>query len=269
MIKELNYSSPEKMAARMDYCLDAVHPNHVNKTIIGPIPHLVRDLGSFAWDATTAWSRMREQRTKRRTRGPTPRQAYGEIIYRSPYGADLSDDEMTEILEGIFEDIARDCPALAYWHGHPDGTWDLHVLISNCTWDHEPRLRKGFSGNGGPNYYRILHDCENRALEVINHRRAQNGRPRIEMMKEARERLARAKGIVAVHLELALLQEEVSGATIVGQLEMLGHIGKLDDERVIISFNGSDRQHRYNLKKLLAAVADERAKVNIPVGRSS
>lgn len=264
MIKELNYENLGKATGREEYCDNPLHPNHQNKDIIGPILHLIRDPASFAIRVHEAWMRMLGERARLGTRGPTPRAFFTETIYRSPYGADLSEEEREEILNGIFTMVAEACPAVAFWHKHPDGTWDLHVLISNCTWGRVPRLRKGAYGNGGPNYYRVLHEVENRALEIINHRRALAGRPQIETMKEARSRLALAKGIIAVHLELAMFEVEVSKETIEAQLEFLGHSGVVDGRWLKITFAGSDKQHRYNLQRMLAAVANERALLAAP-----
>jgi len=265
MIKECTFSTAGKGASREAYCQDPAHLSHEGKTIHGPVPHLITDVskGEFAREVYSQWQRMLAARQDRGVRGPKPTKFLSEVIYRTPTGAALTDDERSQFVEGIFADLAQACPAVAWWHGHGDSTWDLHALISNCTWDLQQRLRKFDYGHGKRNYYSALHNSENRIVSKINLHRAKSNRPHIETMPEARARLAKAKGIKALYVELATLEGELDAENLSLALKRLGHQGETRGGRLKIKFANRDEPHSwtYNVNKLLKQVTLEKARL--------
>lgn len=253
MIKEIGIDNIKVAMARMAYCMDPHHRNHIGKAMHSPNLYLVKSAEGFVSKAVETLEAYRKRQAAKGTPGRKPTQFLSEIIYRCPKGAALTPWERTKIELEILAAVAGNSPACVYWHEHDDGTWDAHIFVRNCPSIASNALRKGPYGNGRANYWRVLHEAENRAVTVINNLRAINQQVRFESMPEAKARLAHAKGIAPVWVELASIEDMIDEDNIVEFLRILGHEATITRGYITITFAERNQKSRpMNLKNLIA-----------------
>lgn len=264
MIKENKISTQEFAKVRMDYCTNDAHRSHVRKRMHGPFTKYSLTEAALIEHAWSLFEDYLRRRKEKKVTGRKPRYFLSEIIYRCPKGTWLTDWERHRIVDEVLKAVGESCPSCHYWHEHDDGTWDCHLFISNCRAYPAETLRKSAYGNGYSNYWRVLHDAENRAIAVINAKRRQLGKAEFESVPEARARLAQGKGISQIHHELAGLGMEISQDNICEQLLRLGHSGVIREGRLTLTFKGTPHPRPYNLQKLVARANEHRLQLEHP-----
>ena len=248
--KVLPIRSAKALSGKLAYLTNGNHPNHADKIIEPAYCHRVQSGAKFL-SKTVSTIRTLNARHKR---GRKIKNLADEIIIRSPDMANLTSDERSQFVKNIIADVCDDSPCFAVWHlDKHTGAADLHVLTANYIDVYPPKVRRRSSYNP----IAIARASSDRATDIINERRRQEGIPTVLTMKEVRRNRLKERGLSTLAEQLSPMLP-FPASDLPERITAAGHAVtrfNLQGNSVSVLLAGGKKAHRFYIDILLAAAA--------------
>lgn len=263
----LRASSQKILAARVVYIADATHPDHLNKIIGTPKNYNCPDQTEDGFINEVIRLDSEYLKYREGKRGKRTKRLFEEIVYSSPYLADLTDDELDIAEEIVVAALVPDAAARSNRHKSKPGKkkakkgrTDFHILTSAKTTGYPPTttIWGKFGGKGKACIFPALDELDAEIARRINARRKPEHRikSRLDVRREQAIAAKGQKPSLAQEIAEANPTLLITAKNIRATIEALGHaVPKITDRFISIIFSGAKKPRRYNLPELLEGIA--------------
>ncbi len=177
------------LKAHLAYLEDPNHKDHIGKTVLPGKNYNCLGPSNDDFAQGSYASHVRYLKAREGLRGKRTDRIWDEVIYRCPYGVDLSKLERDVAEAMLVDKMGKKCACRTTWHIHPlTGAADLHILLAAKNNDIPPRitLRAEFGRDGGDQIYAAFDRLDQAIVNEINHNRSPEHRflSRIERKRE-------------------------------------------------------------------------------------
>lgn len=252
--------SQKILAKRVAYLVDADHKDHKDKILGTPRNYNCPNGSADAFMGEVARIEAEYQKFRVGKRGKRTRRIFEEIVYSSPYFADLTDQELDVAEQMVVTALVSNSAARSNRHKcKKTGRTDFHILCSAKTNDYPPTTTI-WGQFGGPGKACIFAEFDKLDDQIV--RRINEGREKDRRIK-SRVEVRREKAIAAKG-EKPSLAAEIAAATgttmtadtVQQAIESIGHsVPKITSRYISVVFAGAKRPKRYGLADLLAEIA--------------
>jgi hypothetical protein len=193
--------------------------------------------------------------------GRPGRRLFEEVVYNSPKGANITDEERETLSEMILDLVGRTSAYRIAWHIDPQtGQSDMHCLIAARTRDNKPVPTLWSRFDKRRHIFVAMDNCDEAIVRYLNKARSHAPLPSAQQVRRSRLTIKTLAEEIA-----RIANEPVTPDNIARFIEILGHtILSVTPRTLSMRFCGSIKTMRYNKVKLLKDIRNELEKNALP-----
>jgi hypothetical protein len=252
-------SSSSQLKQRVEYLVDRTHENHQNKSILPPRNCYCSGNSPEEFIAEVLRLDNRYQKARKGKPGRVGRRLFEEIVYSSPKGARLSNEERSEIEQSILNLIGNSTACRIVWHiDRETSRADMHMLLAARTHSRIPSTTLWGKFRKNRHIFYEFDMCDTLIVHRLNRTRSAAPLQTAKEIHQARYR------IIPLARELAMIANgPVTEEKLDQLIQTVGHSVQSKTEKTIqIKFRDKIRGLRYNICKLLEEINSEIEKLS-------
>lgn len=246
------------LAKHLDYLVDGDHPDHKDKILGTPKNYNCADDTAEALISEVARSEAEYQKHRAGRRGKRTKRIFEEIIYSSPYFADMTDEELDIAEEMVVKALVPDVPARSNRHKcKKKRRTDFHIIFPTKTGYPPSTTIWGQFGGGKACIFSAFDILDDQIAKRINEHREKDRhiKSRIQVRREKAIAAKSKKPTLAEEIAAANPARHITAENIRAAIEALGHaVTKETAQFISIVFKGARKPRRYNLPDLITGI---------------